>query len=612
MKIKGFLSLDEFLNLNEKKYKDGEPHISYGGKFQPFHNLHYKVYKHLVDKFGKDDVFITTTDVDPSKFGEKHFLTFNEKKNIMTKMFNIPENKIVKVKNNYAPNELNAMFPENTAFVTVLGEKDAKRLTKGGKYYTYYDEDIELKGYREKGYVYVAPSMGKLSATEIREYFKSDASKDDKKKFFKKIYGKFDAEIFNLFMQRLALNESLIVEGGAFGHLEHIYDDIELTFDDLRELTTKALEGKLENAVEKSDGVALAISWKDGRLVSARNKSQYKNFGENALNYEALKDLFNDRGEIGEAYNYAIDDLQNALSKLSKKELDNIFQNGKVFMHLEVIYTPAENTVPYGANLLIFHNVTEYDFDGNPIAENKKDSEKLAKMIKDINADLQKTFKIQGSPFIDMKKLDDIDKKKDKFISQIKKLQSKHNLKNNNTLLDYYIEEFKIIINKEIPERDDIIINGLINRWVKGDKRGFMLNKKNITNENLLNWAKEFEKNELKNVLLKIKKPVELIFINLAIEIMKNLKTFLAANPDKATEKMKNELEIAVKQIKKEGDESALAKMTMWLKRLEAAGGSEVIFPSEGIVFQYKDKIYKLTGTFTPIHHIISILKYRK
>jgi len=618
MKIKGFKTLDEFIIESKKNNK--EICVSFGGKFQPFHFQHFKRFEYLVKKFGEENVFITTTDVDPSKFGEKHFMTFEEKKLIMTKMFNIPNNKIIKVKNNYAPKELTGMFPETTAFITTLGKKDADRLTKGGKYYIKYDEDIKLKGYMEKGYVYVIESGG-ISASEIREFFRSDASDDEKKKYFKKLYGKFNAQVFNLFMQRLSLNESLHIHydfynerlncGGAFGHLQHIYDDITLSFNDLRELVTKALEGKLENAVEKSDGVALAISWKNGKLISARNKSQYKNHGENALGYSALKDFFKDRGEIGDAYNLAIEDLQSSLMKLPKKELDEIFKDGKVFMHLEVIYVPTENTIPYGTNLLVFHNVTEYDFDGNPISENKKDSEKLAKLIKEINEDIQKTFKIQGSPYIDMKTLSDIDKKKTKFLKEINKIQSKHNLNNNNTLLDYYIKEWETFLRKEKPELNDIILNGLITRWAKEDKKGFMLTNKNITDPEIQSWAKEFEKKDLKNVSLKIKRPIELLFVGVAIEVMRNFKTFLAANPDEATKKMKDNLEAAIKQIKTEDDESALVKMTQWLERLEAAGGAEAIFPSEGIVFEFKGKMYKLTGTFTDIHQIVSIIKFK-
>ena len=81
------------------------------------------------------------------------------------------------------------------------------------------------------------------------------------------------------------IEEGLINEGGAFGHMSHPFDDITLSFDQISELTEIALSGEIskeEVATEKLDGQALAISWKDGRLIAARNKGDRKNFGENA------------------------------------------------------------------------------------------------------------------------------------------------------------------------------------------------------------------------------------------------------------------------------------------------------------------------------------------
>ena len=84
------------------------------------------------------------------------------------------------------------------------------------------------------------------------------------------------------------INESkLLQEGGAYGHMSHPFDtDINLTFGQLKDIVNRALEGTLEFTREKTDGQALAISWRDGRLVAARNKGHLKNRGENAFRYQ--------------------------------------------------------------------------------------------------------------------------------------------------------------------------------------------------------------------------------------------------------------------------------------------------------------------------------------
>ena len=183
--------------------------VVYSGRFQPFHSGHAEVYKHLVGKFGKNNVFIGTSN---KQGGPRHPFNFKEKKEVMTKMFKIPSNKIVQVKNPYAPNEVMDKFPEKTtAFITVVGKKDASRLASPGyqKYFSMYKKGDVDTGYKDKGYVYVSPSFGNISGTAVRDGMsKGDESK--RKAFFKKVYGKFDPKIFNLISGRLSKLESVM------------------------------------------------------------------------------------------------------------------------------------------------------------------------------------------------------------------------------------------------------------------------------------------------------------------------------------------------------------------------------------------------------------------
>lgn len=271
MKLNRLKSINSF--INELKQKDKFV-VSYSGKFQPFHYGHYDIYKQLIKKFGKENVYITTADLNQTNIGKPeydfdHILSFDEKKLIMTKIFNIPASNIKMVKNTYAPRELTSMFPTDTAFITVLGSKDADRLSKGRKYFKMYSDVNDMKGYMEYGYIWAqdnSPGIN-MSATEIREMFRSNIDIKDKETAFKKYYGgKFDAAIFNMLNTKLNNNYtnenednrfSLCAhsvqtnEGGAFGHLEHIYDDYKLSFAQLKELVNLTLSGKLENAVEK-------------------------------------------------------------------------------------------------------------------------------------------------------------------------------------------------------------------------------------------------------------------------------------------------------------------------------------------------------------------------
>ena len=168
------------------------------------------------------------------------------------------------------------------------------------------------------------------------------------------------------------INESkLLQEGGAYGHMSHPFDtDINLTFGQLKDIVNRALEGTLEFTREKTDGQALAISWRDGRLVAARNKGHLKNKGENALDIKGVSDKFQGRGGLSDAYNYAMKDLSNAIKSLSDKQRDKIFKQGACFMNLEVIYPTSVNVIPYGQALLVFHGTMEFNMEGVAIGEN--------------------------------------------------------------------------------------------------------------------------------------------------------------------------------------------------------------------------------------------------
>ena len=124
----------------------------------------------------------------------------------------------------------------------------------------------------------------------------------------------------------------LIVEGGAAGHLAHPYEDMELTFLDLRHMIDQSLLGDLK-AFEKTDGQQLSFTWKDGQLRLARNKGHLKNRGQNALTKDSIKVMFSDKPQnIQDAFSFAVEDLSNALSKVPSEELNEMFENGKKYI----------------------------------------------------------------------------------------------------------------------------------------------------------------------------------------------------------------------------------------------------------------------------------------
>ena len=105
-------------------------------------------------------------------------------------------------------------------------------------------------------------------------------------------------------------------------------------------------------------------------------------------------------------------------------------------------------------------------------------------------------------------------------------------------------------------------------------------------------------------------KPFEILFFQVGAEILKNMSGFLAVSPDKAVQKIRQDVAKALKDLQKPDNLAKLEKLKIQIEKLEAIGGSSAIVPSEGIVFKYKGNIYKFTGAFAPVNQILGSLRF--
>lgn len=408
------------------------------------------------------------------------------------------------------------------------------------------------------------------------------------------------------------LYESVLNEGGAYGHMSHPFDiEMNLTFGDLKAIIKGALNGELELAREKTDGQALAISWRDDRgLIAARNKGHLKNRGAEALTIKGVADKFANRGGLTDAYNFAMKDLESAIKGLSKAQRDKIFQQGASFMNLEVIYPTSVNVIPYDQPLLVFHNTTEYNEAGEAIGANQPAARILAGMIKQINKDVQQNYTIQGPPVTELPKSQKLSNQQSKFNSMLNKLQKEFNLKDSDGVAAYHQAWWENWIDKNSPEtltnREKM---GLVKRWAFNDK-GFRLDSKNIESSKVLDWANKVDKQDKDKISKENIMKFEDIFLGVGAEVLSFMSSVLAANPNSAVRSMKNELDKTIIAVQKSGDVKKIQKLKLELERLARLGGKEKIVPNEGIVFVYKGNTYKLTGAFAPLNQILGLMYF--
>jgi len=104
--------------------------------------------------------------------------------------------------------------------------------------------------------------------------------------------------------------------------------------------------------------------------------------------------------------------------------------------------------------------------------------------------------------------------------------------------------------------------------------------------------------------------PFENLFLELGAKVLTNVENLISASPEAAIRSIKKDLKSTISNLYKGGDISKVSQLRRHLERLNKAGGFKRIVPSEGLVFNYKGKTYKLTGTFAPINQILGSLKY--
>ena len=549
----------------------------YGGRYQPFGPHHLKTYKWLKSKV--DDAYITTSDI---KKPPKHPMNYREKVRHMTKM-GVPKNRIIKEKIPLvANNVLKKYDPKTTAVIYIFGEKDAGRLAGGKKkggglsyFQDYKKHKNNLKGYEEHGYFMTAPHQSvrvggkEVSGTVMRELLGSPKIDDkDRPKLFKKAFGYFDKGIYNMmtnkFRKLFEIKEGLITE----------------------------------------------------KLVAARNKGHLKNGGKTALSTSGIISKFKGRGDIADAFSFAMKDLEKAIGSLSEKQREKIFKGGRAWMNLEVMWPKSSNVINYDKAEIVFHGAIEYDDDGNAIGEVKDSARMLAGMIKQVNQNIQKRYKIGKPNFLTVPKHQNFEKRKKYFFNKLNKLQKQYGLKDNDSLSVYhqsYWEEFIFNAAKQhgftIPKKP---LKNLTKRWAFFDKsyKVPMIKKDFKNHPEFLDWVLTTDKVDHSKMVKQNMKPFEELFFEVGAEIMTNVSGWLAANPDSTVQRVKKQLDSAIKNVRSGGDLKKLNTLKLQLDKLNKIGGLKSIVPSEGIVFKYNGKTYKFTGAFAPINQITGLMTF--
>ena len=395
------------------------------------------------------------------------------------------------------------------------------------------------------------------------------------------------------------LNERYIVEGGASGHMSHPFEYTEFTGNELLELVSDLFSGKIENMKEKLDGTNLHATMNDkGQVVFIRNKSNL-NSELGGMSIQDMADKWADKPSVQNTFLTAGKIITDIFMKLGKKYFNPDSETRKV-INCECIIAGKTNVMPYAADRVAFHGYKIYKKNDAGVWE---EAESVEGHVEDIYKAAEGLSSAKPRANLIIKSVERANKFSKEFQHKIEKLFKDEGLDLNSSIEDWKRRRF----NSVKPEWLDKEVDKVFDRWFNGDKSFKATELKKLYPEHY----DEIKSDKFaKEYINKVMEPIDELFLSIGNELINLCDGF--TNSEFHTEIvdiLKKDIEEVVKQIEKEGSDEVKGKLEFQLNRLKKLGENS-LNSAEGIVFTYKGKLMKLTGSFSALNQILGSIKF--
>ena len=407
--------------------------------------------------------------------------------------------------------------------------------------------------------------------------------------------------------------------GGVAGHMDHLYDNPNLTFAKMKEIMEAASNAELD-VEEKVDGQNLFLSYSipEGKAKGARNKGNLRIGG---LDAAGLANKFAGRGGLEKAFTGGFDAFEKAAEALSDEEKQRIFgPDTNIWYNAEVMDpgTPDDpndpgstNVIKYDSKTLKIHNVGHFIFD-RKTGEKSDIPDGTLETLDAAYDRMQNTlsshdFSLARRAVIQLQKLEDkaplLEAK-----SKIDSTLSAEELSDNSTIQDYMFSRILNGIDAELPKN----LKEGIAKYILGmpGNIGLKALKKGLSPEDLQDLTSIISNKKM--LLKEAIHPIEMAVHDFTVEILKGLKSVFIADTDAEVMRLKENLSEAVEEIKSRGEEDPHAMEIMQFHLNKIKDFSNITTPIEAVVFDYDGHTYKFAGNFAPLNQILGMFKYPK
>lgn len=392
-----------------------------------------------------------------------------------------------------------------------------------------------------------------------------------------------------------------IFEGGASGHMKHPYDYTEFSLRELKGLIRNLFSGKIEDITEKVDGMNIQASRNEsGKVVFIRNKSDLNNPSGGMI----LSDMiakWSDKPHVLETFTKAANTIIRVLEKIPTKFFN---PDGKrLYVNAECVISGKTNIIPYIADQVDFHDIWVYEYNGKEWVKTgttKDGLDRIQKACEDSNAVITPQLIIQIT-----------DQSKEMMISYIKeldKLFKEVKLGEKNTIQEWKEARFhEYCKENESWIIDEKVEEPLFKRWFDNDKSTNIRVIKEFLTKESAERLYNIDRNDYRNIVRECMRPIDDFFIRLGNDIIKLCKGIINSGYEQnVTQQLVQDLRDTITSVRTRGSVEVRDTLSQQLSRLEELG-EDSINAVEGIVFSYKGKVMKMTGSFAPLNRILNL-----
>jgi len=405
--------------------------------------------------------------------------------------------------------------------------------------------------------------------------------------------------------------------GALGGHMAHLSEDLDLTFNEIVEVLGKVARAEITTATEKVDGQNLFLSVDyEGNIRTARNAGDIKKGGMTPTEYAEKW-----KGHPAEsAFTNGFKAIAAALKRLDNHTLQELFSGGKRYINMEIMYPKNPNIIHYTSPQVVLHGLKYVGELEDKEEQRRQESladeafEELAGLVDAATAEIgEEIWTINGPKVVELNKLADgtvletVAAAVERFaepvgmsatLGDIVGLQVRQMAENEGLPHDVTEEMVKLVLDPDKAKKEGITAASL---------------KKQLPKELRPVVSRLGTKTASRKVIGSILYPLEVAISDFAIEVLRGLQSFFVSEHETEMGRQRQELERSIEHLRTL-EASGDPKMGELVdKQLAKLGNIENIASSmEGVAFEYppsSGKIYKLTGAFAMNNQIVGRAK---